>query len=75
MNNGTLHITAGISCMSVHYYHCGKPCLEISIDADNFCANNNYNGDHAGIDLTLAQVRELRDYLTRVLNANNPKHG
>ena len=72
MNNETLHITAGSSCMSVHNYPCGNPCLDISIDVDNFCANNNYNGDHAGIDLTLAQVRELRDYLTCVLNANKP---
>ena len=67
-----LYITSGISCMSVHKYPCGHPGLEISIDADNLCANNNYNGDHAGIDLTLAQVRELRDYLTCVLNANKP---
>ena len=72
MNNETLHLTAGISCMSVDYYHCGIPYLEISIDADDLCSYNNYNGDHAYIDLTLAQAKELHDYLTRVLNANNP---
>ena len=70
--NTLLNITAGSSCMSVHNYPRGNPRLVISIDVDDFCANNNYNGDHAYIDLTLAQVRELRDYLTRVLNANKP---
>ena len=73
MNNAPLHVTAGSSCMRVHNYHCGSnPGLEILIDVDNFCIDNNYNGDHAYIELTLAQVRELRDYLTCVLNANNP---
>ena len=69
MNNETLHITSGISCMSVQGY---LGCLDISIDVDDLCAYNNYNGNHAGIDLTLSQVRELRDYLTCVLNANQP---
>ena len=72
MNNETLNITAGFSCLSVQTYPRGNPYLVISIDADDFCANNNYNGDHAYIDLTLAQVRELHDYLTCVLNANKP---
>ena len=67
-----LHITSGISCMSVDSYPSGHPCIDISIDVDDLCAYNNYNGNHAGIDLTLAQVRELRDYLTCVLNANQP---
>ena len=69
MNNGTLHITSGISCISVQGY---LGCLEISIDVDDLCAYNNYNGDHAHIDLSIAQVKELHDYLTCVLNANQP---
>ena len=69
MNNETLHLATGISCLNVHHYG-GKPCIEISIDADNFCTDNNYNGDHASIDLTLTQVKELHDYLTCVLSAN-----
>ena len=72
MQANTLDITAGFSCLSVQTYPRGNPRLVISIDVDNFCANNNYDGDHAFIDLTLAQGRELRDYLTCVLNANKP---
>ena len=73
MNNEPLHITTRSSCLIVHHYHYGgKPYTEINIDVDNFCADNNYNGDHAGIDLTLTQVKELHDYLTCVLNANLP---
>ena len=72
MNNETLNITAGFSCLSVQTYPRGNPCIVISIDVDDFCANNNYDGYHAYIDLTPAQVRELYDYLTFVLNANKP---
>ena len=71
MNNEPLHITARFSCLNV--YHHGGPYIEISIDADNFCADNNYNGDHASIELTLTQVKELHDYLTCMLaNPPNP---
>lgn len=41
--------------------------MEVNIDADNFCTDNGYNGDHASMDLTLEQVKELHKYLTSVL--------
>lgn len=59
------------SCMSLDCYFNGNPYVEINIDVFNLCIDNNYNGDHASIDLTLEQVKELHSYLTDVLNQTN----
>lgn len=35
----------------------------------NLCTDNAYNGDHAGMDFTLDNVKELHAYLTQILQS------
>lgn len=65
--NNHISLNTDNTCMSLDCYFNGNPRMEVSIDTENFCTNNNYNGDHASIDLTLEQVKELHNYLTDVL--------
>ena len=37
-------------------------------DPTNLCMDNDYNGDHAAIELNLDNVRKLHAHLTKILN-------
>lgn len=65
--NNHISLNTDNTCMALDYYFNGNPHMEVSIDVNNFRTNNIYNGDHASIDLTLEQVKELHCYLTDVL--------
>lgn len=65
--NNHISLNTDNTCMALDYYFNDNPHMEVSIDVNNFCIDNNYDGDHASIDLTLAQVKELHNYLTEVL--------
>lgn len=61
-------LNTGDTCMALNCHFGGNPYMEISIDDEgNLCSYNNFMGDHAIIDLTLEQVKELHGYLTDVL--------
>ena len=62
-----LHVSTLGTCLTVQHFSSGYPCVVIAIDTDNLCVDNNYNGDHAYIDMTIEQVKELHDYLAVIL--------
>lgn len=63
----TLTIHAGFADLSLEYQS-GWHRVNLSLDVENFCMDNAYNGDHADIDLSLEQVIRLRDTLTDIIN-------
>lgn len=63
-----LSINKDETCMVFDCHFVGNPFMEVRIDDEgNLCTDNGYNGDHASIDLTLEQVKELHKYLTGIL--------
>lgn len=45
----------------------GRTAIISIDDPENLCEANAFNGDHAIMELSLAAVKELRDYLTEIL--------
>lgn len=65
----TKHITRDGVTLKVRYPVTAKSRIFISIDdPNNRCVDNNYNGDYATIDLTIADVRKLHAHLTQILD-------
>lgn len=63
-----LSLNTNYTSMTLDCHFGGRPFIEVWIDdADNLCSDNAYNGDHAGIDLSIEQARELHSYLTEML--------
>ena len=64
----TERITNGEVTMEIESYP-NSNIVTISIDdPTNLCMDNDYNGDHAGIELNLDDVRKLHAHLTKLLN-------
>ena len=53
--------------MEIEHYD-DSDIVTIYVDnPDNLCMDNAYNGDHATIDLSIEDAKELHAYLTEIL--------
>ena len=63
----TNRIVKHSATMEIEHYD-DSDIVSIYVDnPDNLCTDNAYNGDHAIIDLSIGEVKELHAYLTAIL--------